>query len=104
MLLSLIVSLLSVITNLGLTKLQILKISFSGESCLQGMIFKPLQEAEKKIILIEKKAPTQEILNILKEITSKKEKPFFDDKTQLDLNCLWISSLVAANEILPEMK
>ena len=48
MLLSLIVSLLSVITNLGLTKLQILKISFSGESCLQGMIFKPLQEAEKK--------------------------------------------------------
>ena len=58
----------------------------------------------KKIILIEKKAPTQEILNILKEIRSKKEKPFFDDKTQLDLNCLWISSLVAANEILPEMK
>ena len=26
----------------------------------------------------------------------------FDDKTQLDLNCLWISSLVAANEILPD--
>ena len=31
----------------------------------------------------------------------KRKKPFFDDKTQLDLNCLWISSLVAANEILP---
>ena len=65
---------------------------------------KPEGNWEKKIILIEKKAPTQEILNILKEIRSKKEKPFFDDKTQLDLNCLWISSLVAANEILPEMK
>ena len=25
-----------------------------------------------------------------------------DDKTQLDLNCLWISSLIVASEILPE--
>ena len=37
----------------------------------------------------------------LLNIRSKRKKPFFDDKTQLDLNCLWISSLVAANEILP---
>ena len=38
------------------------------------------------------------------KIRSKRNKPFFDDKTQLDLNCLWISSLVAASEILPERK
>ena len=57
---------------------------------------------EKKIILIEKKTPTKEILKQLLTIRSKKKKPFFDDKTQLDLNCLWISSLIAANEILPE--
>ena len=36
------------------------------------------------------------------QIRSKRNKPFFDDKTQLDLNSLWISSLVAANEVLPD--
>ena len=36
------------------------------------------------------------------EIRSKRNKPFFDYKTQLDLNCLWISSLIAADEILPD--
>ena len=58
---------------------------------------------EKKIILVEKEKPPNEILNKLFEIRSKKNKPFFDDKTQLDLNCLWISALIAANEILPDM-
>ena len=57
---------------------------------------------EKKIILIEKKKPNDEIIKKLLKIRSKRSKPFFDDKTQLDLNCLWISSLVAASEILPE--
>ncbi len=57
---------------------------------------------ESKIILVEKAKPTKEILSSLLEIRSKKNKPFFDDKTQLDLNCLWISSLLAANEILPD--
>ena len=28
----------------------------------------------------------------------------FDDKNQLDLNCLWISSLIAANDIIPDNK
>ena len=63
---------------------------------------KPEGNWEKKIILIEKERPTQEILDQLLEIRSKKNKPFFDDKTQLDLNCLWISSLVSVNEIFPE--
>ena len=57
---------------------------------------------ENKIILVEKEKPTEEILNKLLKIRSKRKKPFFDDKTQLDLNCLWISSLVTADEILPD--
>ncbi len=56
---------------------------------------------ENKIILVEKEKPPKEIIDKLLNIRSKRKKPFFDDKTQLDLNCLWISSLVAANEILP---
>ena len=57
---------------------------------------------ENKIILIEKEPPTEKILKKLLEIRSKRSKPFFDNKTQLDLNCLWISSLVAAHDILPD--
>ena len=57
---------------------------------------------ETKIILVEKKKPPVEILNKLLDIRSHRKKPFFDDKTQLDLNCLWVSALVAANEILPK--
>ena len=62
---------------------------------------KPEGNWEGKIILVEKKKAPEKILEQLLEIRSKRNKPFFDDKTQLDLNCLWISSLVAANEILP---
>ena len=54
-----------------------------------------------KIILIEKEKPEKEIIKKLLEIRLKRKKPFFDDKIQLDLNCLWISSLISANEILP---
>ena len=57
---------------------------------------------EKKIILVEKEKPNEEIIKNLFQIRSKRNKPFFDDKTQLDLNSLWISSLVAANEVLPD--
>ncbi len=56
---------------------------------------------EGKIILIEKEYPSDEILKKLKTIRSNKKKPFFDDKTQLDLNCLWLSALIAANGVLP---
>ena len=56
---------------------------------------------ENKIILVEKEKPTEEILKNLLQIRLQRKKPFFDDKTQLDLNCLMISSLIAANEILP---
>ena len=57
---------------------------------------------ENKIILVEKEKPTQEILNKLFDIRLKRKKPFFDDKTQLDLNCFMISALIAADEILPK--
>ena len=62
---------------------------------------KPEGNWENKIILVEKEKPTDEILNKLLELRSNRTKPFFDDKTQLDLNCLWVSSLVTASEILP---
>ena len=57
---------------------------------------------ENKIILVEKKKPPKEIIDKLLDIRSKKTKPFFDNKTQLDLNCLWISALISADEILPK--
>ena len=56
---------------------------------------------ENKIILVEKEIPTNEILKKLYKIRLQRKKPFFDDKTQLDLNCLMISALISANDILP---
>ena len=61
---------------------------------------KPEGNWENKIILVEKEKPNKEILNKLLQIRLKRNKPFFDDKTQLDLNCLMISALVSASEIL----
>jgi uncharacterized protein len=57
---------------------------------------------ENKIILVEKKKAPKKVLEELLKIRLKKNKPFFDNKTQLDLNCLWISSLILAHDILPE--
>ena len=57
---------------------------------------------ENKIILVEKKKAPEEVLDRLLEIRLKKNKPFFDDKTQLDLNCLWISGLISSHDILPQ--
>ena len=57
---------------------------------------------ENKIILVEKKKPIKEVLDKLLAIRLKKNKPFFDNKTQLDLNCLWISGLISAHKILPQ--
>ena len=62
---------------------------------------KPEGNWENKIILVEIEQPTNEILQKLLLIRQRRKKPFFDDKTQLDLNCLMISSLIAADDILP---
>ena len=64
-------------------------------------VIKPEGNWENKIILVETQKPSEEILKKLLQIRLKRNKPFFDDKTQLDLNCLMISALIAANEILP---
>ena len=63
---------------------------------------KPQGNWENKIILVEKEKATNQIIDKLLKIRSKRNKPFFDDKTQLDINSLWVSSLVSAHEILPE--
>jgi hypothetical protein len=62
---------------------------------------------EGKNILIEKTVtPTQEDSKKLKEIKNKllsvrekRPKPFFDDKTQIDLNAYWISTLIFVAEV-----
>jgi len=62
---------------------------------------------EGKNILIEKSIkPTKEeneklkkIKNKLLDISEKRPKPFFDDKTQIDLNAYWISTLIFVAEV-----
>ena len=65
---------------------------------------KPEGNWEGKIILQEITPPPDEILNELKKIRLPRKKPFFDNKTQLDLNCLWVSALINAHYALPEQK
>jgi uncharacterized protein len=62
---------------------------------------KPEGNWENKIILKEIKIPPEAIIDELKKLREKKNKPFFDNKIQLDLNCLWVSALVSAEKILP---
>ena len=54
-----------------------------------------------KIILKEFKTPPESIVIKLKDLRKKKNKPFFDNKNQLDLNCLWVSALISAEKVLP---
>ncbi len=63
---------------------------------------KPEGNWEGKIILDELKEPTEEIIKELSKIRAKRKKPFFDKKNQLDLNCLWVSSLILLNSIMPD--
>jgi uncharacterized protein YyaL (SSP411 family) len=65
---------------------------------------KPDGNWENKIILREIKTPPESVIIQLKDLRKKKIKPFFDDKIQLDLNCLWISALISAEKILPNNK
>ena len=57
---------------------------------------------EGRTILRELEHPPQKLINELFEIRKKRKKPFFDNKTQLDLNCIWINSLIDAHQIMPE--
>ena len=63
---------------------------------------KPEGNWENKIILDEINEPKDELIKKLLEIRKKRKKPFFDKKNQLDLNCLWVSSLISLNSIIPD--
>ena len=63
---------------------------------------KPEGNWENKIILKEIKTPPKTALLALKKLRKEKTKPFFDNKIQLDLNCLWVSALISAEQILPK--
>jgi len=62
---------------------------------------KPEGNWENKIILREIKTPTKSIISELQRLREGKTKPFFDNKIQLDLNCLWVSALISAEQVLP---
>ena len=62
---------------------------------------KPEGNWENKIILKEIEAPPESVIHELKKLREKKNKPFFDNKSQLDLNCLWVSALISAEQVLP---
>jgi uncharacterized protein YyaL (SSP411 family) len=63
---------------------------------------KPDGNWENKIILREIKPPPETVVGKLKDLRKKKNKPFFDSKIQLDLNCLWVSALISAGKVLPK--
>ena len=62
---------------------------------------KPEGNWEGKIILSEIAEAPDDVISELNKIRQKKNKPFFDSKTQLDLNCIWLSSLISAHSVLP---
>ena len=51
----------------------------------------------------ELKYPSPEVINELKKIRQKRKKPYFDSKTQVDLNALWVISLLKAHKVLPNL-
>ena len=58
---------------------------------------------EGKIILDELREPDEKIIEQLFKIREKRKKPFFDEKNQLDLNCLWVSTLISLNSIIQDV-
>ena len=110
------------INNSFLNKEQLLGSAFDADSDgVEGKYYvylydeiKDIQDIEKyfdikcegnwegKIILKEINLPPEIIIKKLLKIRKERTKPFFDNKTQLDLNCLWISSLIYAHKILPK--
>jgi len=71
------------------------------EDINQYFIVKPEGNWENKIILQEIKMPPKTIILELEKLRKEKTKPFFDNKIQLDLNCLWVSALISVEKILP---
>ena len=63
---------------------------------------KPQGNWEGQIILEEVKEPNKKVIEDLFKIRQKRRKPFFDNKTQLDHNCIWISSLITLHSVFPQ--
>ena len=63
---------------------------------------KPQGNWEGQIILEELKEPNKKVIEDLFKIRQKRRKPFFDNKTQLDHNCIWISSLITLHSVFPQ--
>ena len=64
--------------------------NWEGKNILIEKSIKPNNEENEKL---------KKIKNKLLSIREKRPKPFFDDKTQIDLNAFWISTLIFISEI-----
>jgi len=64
--------------------------NWEGKNILNEKDTKLLKEDKEKLVSIKKK---------LLAIREKRPKPFFDDKTQIDLNAYWISTLIFVAEV-----
>jgi uncharacterized protein len=65
--------------------------NWEGQNILIEKNIKPSKEDKEKI---------KKIKNKLLDIRDKRPKPFFDDKTQIDLNAYWTSTLIFVAEVL----
>ena len=65
--------------------------NWEGKNILIEKSIKPSKEENEKL---------KKIKNKLLSIREKRPKPFFDDKTQIDLNAYWISTLIFVAEVL----
>jgi len=64
--------------------------NWEGKNILIEKSIKPIKEENEKL---------KKIKNKLLGIREKRPKPFFDDKTQIDLNAYWISTLIFVAEV-----
>ena len=64
--------------------------NWEGKNILIEKSIKPTKEENEKL---------KEIRDRLLNIREKRPKPFFDDKTQIDLNAYWISTLIFVAEV-----
>ena len=69
--------------------------NWEGKNILIEKSIKPTNEEYKKL---------KDIKNTLLNIRKKRPKPFFDDKTQIDLNSYWTSILLFVAEVFEEEK
>jgi len=69
--------------------------NWEGKNILIEKSIKPNKEENEKLKIIKNK---------LLDVREKRPKPFFDDKTQIDLNAYWISTLIFVSEVFDKEK